>query len=84
MTTTLDLAIDGIRTDGGTIAVDVRPGSQRDAILYSLGANAAHGRRRTNADKRRAVQRMLSDEEWSRWSHTTAPRDLPVARAGYG
>lgn len=43
----------------------VLPGSKRDAILYSVGANAEHGLRRTNADKRRAVEILLADEEWS-------------------
>lgn len=43
-------------------------GSQRDAILYSLGVNATHGKRRTNADKRRAIERALIDEEWRQWS----------------
>lgn len=43
-------------------------GSQRDAILYSLGVNATHGKRRTNADKRRAIERALLDEEWRQWS----------------
>lgn len=31
---------------------------------YSVGANATHGLRRTNADKRRAVETLLRDEEW--------------------
>lgn len=43
---------------------DVHQGSQRDAILYSVGANARHGERRSNADKRRAVTLLLKDEEW--------------------
>jgi hypothetical protein len=43
-------------------------GSKRDAILCAVGANADHGQRRTNADKRRAVQTMLQDPEWSGWS----------------
>ena len=43
------------------IATDRREGSQRDAILYSLGANASHGLRRSSADKRRAVETMLKD-----------------------
>ncbi|MEJ7727930.1 MAG: hypothetical protein WKG00_01815, partial [Polyangiaceae bacterium] len=49
-----------------TIAVDVRQGTQRDAILYSVGANAT-GRavHRSNADKRRGVMMLLRDEEWS-------------------
>ena len=47
---------------------EVTPGTQRDAVLYSLGANAKHGLRRSNADKRRAVLTMLSDAEWAGWS----------------
>lgn len=50
------------------IDADVRQGTQRDAILYSVSANATHGMRRTNADKRRAVMTLLNDEQWSKWS----------------
>ena len=56
------------------IDVDVREGTLRDAILHSLGANAEHGLRRSNADKRRAVAAMLCnktiamDEEGNPWS----------------
>ena len=39
-----------------TIDVDVRPGTQRDAILFACGANAEHGAQRTNEDKRSAVE----------------------------
>ncbi len=39
-------------------------GSQRDAVKFSLSANARHGLRRTNADKRRAVERAIQDDEW--------------------
>ena len=35
----------------------VHRGTQRDAIKHSLGVNATHGKRRTNEDKRRAVER---------------------------
>lgn len=51
-----------------TIAADIREGTARDAILFSVGANAKHGLRRTIADKRKAVQTMLNDREWSQWS----------------
>lgn len=51
-----------------TIDADVRQGTRRDAILHSVGANAVHGLRRTNEDKRRAVELLLTDPEWSRWS----------------
>ena len=51
-----------------TISAEVRSGTRREAILYSVGANATHGLRRTNADKRRAVETLLRDEEWSKKS----------------
>jgi hypothetical protein len=50
------------------IEAEVRMGDRRDAVLFSVGANATHGERRTTADKRRAVEKLLRDEEWSRWS----------------
>ena len=50
------------------ILANIVRGERRDAVLLSLGVNAAHGLRRTNADKRRAVETMLKDPEWSQWS----------------
>jgi hypothetical protein len=52
-----------------TIAVDIRQGTRRDAILYSVGANVRHGLRRTNTDKRRVVMMLLEDGEWSQYSN---------------
>ncbi len=51
-----------------TIDAEVREGGKRDAIIHGIGANASHGLRRAQADKRRAVERLLCDEEWSTWS----------------
>lgn len=51
------------------IECDVREGGQRDAILYACGANADHGARRTNADKRKAVMTLLNDDEWKKKSN---------------
>src|SRR5262249_47223100 len=51
-----------------TITAEIKEGSSRDAILYGVGANATHGLRRTQADKRRAVEKLLKDPEWARWS----------------
>lgn len=41
---------------------EVRKGTRQDAIKFALSANACHGLRRTNADKRRAVEIALA--EW--------------------
>ncbi len=61
-----------------TIASEVKQGTRRDAILYSVGANARHGLRRTNADKRRAVETLLSDSEWTAWSDRAIARQCGV------
>jgi hypothetical protein len=61
-----------------TIPADVRQGTRRDAILYSVGANEAHGLRRTNDDKRRAVLTLLNDAEWSKWSDSEIGRQCRV------
>ena len=39
---------------------DVRPGTERDALLFSISCNGAHGLPRTNADKRKAVTLLLA------------------------
>jgi hypothetical protein len=43
------------------IAADVRPGGRKEALQYALGANAANGLRRSNADKRRCVEIALAE-----------------------
>ncbi|MHC4403899.1 MAG: ASCH domain-containing protein [Planctomycetota bacterium] len=50
------------------IMADVRKGARREALLYAVGANAEHGLRRTNADKRKAVQLLLDAPECRQWS----------------
>jgi ParB-like nuclease domain len=47
------------------IAAEVRPGTQRDALLFGICANSAHGLPRTQADKRKAAALLLADAEWS-------------------
>ena len=42
-----------------TIEAVVHEGGRKEALLHAAGANAAHGLRRTNADKRRAVLLVL-------------------------
>lgn len=62
-----------------SIAVDLRYGTRREAVLHSVGANAIHGLRLTPADKRRAVVRLLSDSEWSKWSNVEIARQCAVS-----
>ena len=64
-----------------SIAVEIHQGSQRDAILYSVGANSTHGLPRTNADKRRAVERLLRDDEWCQWSDRVIAEKCRVGHA---
>ena len=62
-----------------SIPADVRAGTQRDAILFSVGANAEHGLRRSNEDKRKAARTLLEDAEWSKWSDTEIARRCAVS-----
>jgi hypothetical protein len=60
------------------IDADIREGTQRDAILYAVGANATHGIPRSNEDKRNAVRTLLKDPEWSQWSDREIARRCGV------
>jgi uncharacterized ParB-like nuclease family protein len=64
--------------NGGTeIHCDVRKGTRQDAIKFALGANAIHGLRRTNADKRKAVELALA--EWPTLSSAEIARLCAVS-----
>jgi len=52
---------------------------QRSAILYAVGANETHGRNRSLEDKRRAVETLLKDPEWSRWTDREIARQCRVS-----
>lgn len=56
----------------------VIPGDRRAAILHAVAANANHGLRRTNADKRRSVETLLRDAEWREWSDAEIARRCAV------
>lgn len=64
----------------GEIQAEVSQGTQRDAILLACGANASHGLKRTNADKRKAVETLLADEEWGKWSDAKIADEAAVTR----
>jgi len=67
-----------------SIAADVRNGTVRDAILFSLGANSDHGIQRTAADKRKAVTTMLQDPEWGDWSDNAIAKACRVSHPFVG
>lgn len=50
------------------VNAEIRDGDFRDAELYSAGANNTHGLRRTQADKRKSIIKLLEDPEWRQWS----------------
>lgn len=61
------------------ILADVRTGTRRDALLFAVGANAEHGLRRTNDDKRKAVRTLLEDAEWGQWTDREMARRAGVS-----
>jgi hypothetical protein len=61
------------------VPAEVKEGTRRDAILCAVRANAAHGLRRTQADKRRAVETLLQDPEWGQWSDREIARQCKVS-----
>lgn len=59
----------GSRLELPRIVTEIRAGTQRDAVLHAVGANATHwGLRRSVEDKRNAVLTLMRDEEWRAWS----------------
>jgi len=49
------------RADLLDIPCDVRQGGRKEALWFAVGANRAHGLKRTNADKRHAVELALKE-----------------------
>lgn len=57
--------IEGATAAGfAVIRCKIEQGTFRDAVLRAAGANTDHGLRRSNADKNRAVRRLLDDKAW--------------------
>lgn len=74
----------------GVVKIDavLHEGGRAEALRHALGANAHHGHRRTNADKRRAVEIALREyphlssrqiAEMCGVSHMTVQRAMPDA-----
>ncbi|MGI8655432.1 MAG: ParB N-terminal domain-containing protein [Pyrinomonadaceae bacterium] len=62
------------------INVTVHQGTRRDAVLFSIGANASHGIHRTNDDKRLAVTTLFKDTEWQQWTDSRIAKAAGVSQ----
>jgi hypothetical protein len=62
-----------------SIAATIHPGGKREALLHALSANDTHGYRRTDADRRHAVELMLADPEWREWNNSAIARQCRVS-----
>jgi hypothetical protein len=60
------------------ILAEFRTGTEREALLFSACANAAHGLHPSAADKRKAVTLLILDDEWSKWSDREIARHIGV------
>jgi DNA-binding transcriptional regulator YhcF (GntR family) len=74
------------KTIGGLeIECEVRPGTVRDAELYSYGANGnKRGLGWSSADIRKILTKMLMDEEWKKWSDTQIAKHVGVSKMTVG
>lgn len=55
---------------------DLREGTQKDAMLFSYGANQNHGLRRSTADKQKTIRGMIAD--FGDWSDSKIGRHVGV------
>ncbi len=75
-------SIEAIEQEGFLEAIcEVQPGNFRDAIRLSCGANAKHGKPRSRKTKHNSVNRLLQDEEWSKWSNCEIARQCNVSES---
>lgn len=63
---------------------EIREGTQRDAWLYSKGANKNRGLQMTWEDIRQSVTEMLLDELCSKWSDSEIARHVGVSKMTVG
>jgi hypothetical protein len=61
------------------IDCDVRDGAKRDAIIFALSDNK-HGLSLSRDEKRRAVERLVADAEWSKATDVAIAKHIGVSR----
>ena len=58
----------GLEAGLKTFPTEIRKGTLRDALLFSVVDNSCHGIGLSNKDKRKGAMILLSDPEWRKWS----------------
>lgn len=72
--------VEALQSIGATeVDAVITKGTFDDALLISLQDNAKHGLTRTDDDKRRAVEIMLSHGEWKDWSTNSIAERLNLS-----
>jgi hypothetical protein len=69
-----------------SVECDIRSGTQRDAVLFSFGANegSKRGLPPSFEDNRNSIIKMLNDEEWSKWTNTAIAKHIGVSNMTVG
>ena len=67
-----------------SIEAEVKEGTQRDAILYSLGSHRNRGLNFNFEDKRSIIKRLLEDEEWGKWTNAQIAKHVGVSKMTVG
>jgi hypothetical protein len=73
-----------IRNGAMEILAEIWVGSRREAIVHAMKANAEHGLPYTAADRRRAVETLVRDQEWALWSDREIARQVGVSPTTVG
>ena len=63
-----------------TLSCRVKQGTKQEALRLALGANADHGLRRTNADKRKCVLIAMNEPEFEKMSNRKLAELCSVSR----
>jgi hypothetical protein len=71
------------RAGAKTMDCEVRQGTVKDAIKYALGCNSRNGKRPEEGDLRHALEIIMADPEWSKWSQSRIASELLHITQGY-
>ena len=63
-----------------TVPAEIAEGFEREAIWIAAGANSTHGRALSNSEKRRLVDMILADPEWSKLSDQKIAKHCGVSQ----